>query len=129
DMIFCAAFKVYSTVSCRRFGCDLSDAHGKGYVTKDLNPLMIPQFLENKLMTPFLHALIAESARPLSAVESDFAVDSSGFSTSRFIRWFDEKYGCQRSGHDWVKVHLACGVKTNVVTAVRILDRDAADSP
>jgi transposase len=29
----------------------------------------------------------------------------------------------------WVKVHMACGVKTNVVTAVRILDKDAADSP
>jgi hypothetical protein len=26
-------------------------------------------------------------------------------------------------------VHIACGVKTNVVTAVRILDKDAADCP
>ena len=29
----------------------------------------------------------------------------------------------------WVKVHAACGVKTNVITSVRILDKDAADSP
>lgn len=29
----------------------------------------------------------------------------------------------------WVKVHVACGVKTNVITAVRILDKDAGDSP
>ena len=29
----------------------------------------------------------------------------------------------------WVKSHIACGVKTNVVTAVRILDKDAADCP
>src|SRR5262249_50052864 len=29
----------------------------------------------------------------------------------------------------WVKVHVATGVKTNVVTAVRILDKDAGDSP
>ena len=29
----------------------------------------------------------------------------------------------------WVKTHVACGVKTNVVTAVRILDKDAHDSP
>jgi len=34
-----------------------------------------------------------------------------------------------RSGHDWVKVHLMCGVKTNVVTAVAIRGRDAADAP
>ena len=29
----------------------------------------------------------------------------------------------------WVKAHIACGVKTNIVTAVRILDKDAGDSP
>ncbi len=34
-----------------------------------------------------------------------------------------------RSGHDWVKVHIATGVKTGVVTAAAIYGRDAADSP
>src|SRR5262249_52365680 len=33
------------------------------------------------------------------------------------------------SGHDWVKAHAICGVKTNIVTAVRIESRDAGDSP
>src|SRR6185503_13110831 len=28
---------------------------------------------------------------------------------------------------NWVKVHLVCGVKTNIVTAVEITDRFAAD--
>jgi DDE family transposase len=30
---------------------------------------------------------------------------------------------------EWVKVHLMCGVKTNIVTAVEISDRFAGDSP
>src|SRR5438034_206320 len=30
---------------------------------------------------------------------------------------------------EWIKVHLMCGVKTNVVTAVEISDRYAGDSP
>lgn len=34
DMIFSAAFKVYSTVSGRRFMSDLRDAHGKGFISK-----------------------------------------------------------------------------------------------
>src|SRR5689334_13121534 len=34
DMIFSAAFKVYSTVSGRRFMSDLRDAHKKGYISK-----------------------------------------------------------------------------------------------
>ena len=48
---------------------------------------------------------------------------------SKFVRWFDEKHGRERSGKDWVKVHLTCGVKTGVVTAAAIYDRDANDCP
>jgi hypothetical protein len=32
----------------------------------------------------------------VKVVESDFAVDSSGFTTSRFIRWFDHQCGVVR---------------------------------
>jgi transposase/predicted nucleic acid-binding Zn finger protein len=129
DMVFGACFKVYCGMSARRTACDLEDAHEKGYLSKKINPLMACHFLENELLTPALLQLIAESAAPLKVVDVDFAVDSTGFSTSRFVRWFDEKYGCERSGHDWVKAHICTGVKTNVITAVKILDRDAGDSP
>jgi hypothetical protein len=33
-MIFSAAFKVYTTVSGRRFATDLQEAHAKGYIEK-----------------------------------------------------------------------------------------------
>jgi len=129
DMVFAAAFKVYSTVSSRRFGCDLDDARQKGYLSQKIHPVSICAFLESDLMTPVLERLIVQSSLPLKAVDIDFAVDSTGFSTSRFVRWFDHKYGCTRQEHDWVKAHFATGVKTNIVTGVRILDRHAADSP
>jgi hypothetical protein len=54
------------------------------------------RYFENPALTPILRALIAESSLPLKAVEVDFAADSSGFTTSRFIRWFDHKYGVVR---------------------------------
>jgi transposase len=79
--------------------------------------------------TEILKALVVETSKPLTAVETDFAVDSSGFTTSRFHRWFDHKYGKVREEHDWVKVHVMVGVKTNVVTAVEIKDRNSNDSP
>jgi hypothetical protein len=44
------------------------------------------------------------------------------------VRWFDHKYGKERQQHDWVKCHLMCGVKTNIVTAVEIHDRNASDT-
>jgi hypothetical protein len=38
------------------------------------------------------------------------------------------KDGVERQEHAWVKVHLMCGVKTNVVTAIEIHERNAADT-
>jgi transposase len=129
DMIFAATFKVFSTFSARRFGCDLKDAYEKGYLSVLMNPRSTNAYLELPELTTVLHSLIVRSSLPLRAVETVFAPDSTGFSTSRFVRWFDEKYGTERSGRDWVKAHAICGVKTNVVTAVTIEGRDAGDSP
>ncbi len=129
DAIFAAAFKVYSTMSARRFASDLREAHRRGYTTVEIPGMKVVQFLENSSLTPILKSLIIESARPLRVVERDFAIDSSGFGTCRFERWYDEKYGVTRQKSVWMKCHIASGVKTNVVTAVRILDKSAADSP
>jgi len=128
DAIFGAAFKVYSTVSGRRFMSDLRESHARGFITRLPHYNSIFNYLENPDLTPILKTLIVESSLPLKAVESDFAVDSSGFTTSRFTRWFDHKYGKVIEQHDWVKCHLMCGVKTNIVTAVEIHDRHASDS-
>jgi transposase len=129
DMVFATTFKIYSTVSARRFSCDLIDAHEKGYISRPMHYNCVCAYLESDELTPILKSLIAQSALPLRAVESDFAVDSSGFSVCRFIRWYDHRNRRERETHDWVKVHLACGVKTNIVTAAVIKERDAADSP
>ncbi len=129
DMIFASAFKVYCTLSCRRFSSDLREAHERGHISVPIPGIKVPQFFENPALTPLLKSLIGLSALPLKAVDTKFAIDSSGFSSNKFERWFDHKYGVTRLKCTWVKVHICCGVKTNVVTAVRILDKDAGDSP
>jgi transposase len=47
------------------------------------------------------------------------------------VQWVDAKYKNKglMTKRDWVKVHLMCGVKTNVVTAVTVTDRFVGDSP
>ena len=129
DAVFAAAFKVFSTVSGRRFSCDMRDAHAKGYVSRLPHYNSIFSYLENPQLTTILRGLIVESSKPLKSLETNFAVDSSGFCTSRFERWFDVKYGRETTRREWVKVHLMCGVTTNVVTSVEIADKFAADSP
>jgi transposase len=128
DAIFAACFKVYSTVSTRRFMTDLREARTKGFISKTPHYNSIINYFEDKNLTPILRELITRSSLPLKAIETDFAVDSSGFSTSKFVRWFDVKHGEARDHRDWVKVHLMVGVRTNVITAVEIKDRHAADT-
>jgi transposase len=128
DAVFSSAFKVYSTVSGRRFMSDLREAQRRGYVSRVPHYNSIFNYLENPALTPILRDLIVRSSLPLKGVEVDFAADSSGFTTNKFHRWFDHKYGQERQEHDWVKVHIMCGVKTNIVTAIEIHGRNASDA-
>jgi hypothetical protein len=75
-----------------------------------------------------LQYLITASALPLRAVETDFAVDSTGFSTSRFVRWYSKKWGKEIDNREWVKLHAMTGVSTNVVTAAQVTGWTAADT-
>jgi transposase len=131
DMIFAGTFKVYSTFSGRRFSSDLRDAHSKGFLTRAPHYNSISRYLENPTLTPFLKQLIEISSLPLQTVESDFAVDSSGFTTCRFVQWTKAKYTDPKlmERHNWIKVHLMCGVKTNIVTSVEVTDSNANDCP
>jgi transposase len=128
EMIFAACFKVYSTVSGRRFISDLREAQKRGYISKTPHFNSISNYLELESMTPYLLQLISESSMPLKAIETDFAADSSGFATGQFSRWFDAKYGEPMKQHEWIKVHLMCGVKTNIVTSVEVSGARANDT-
>jgi hypothetical protein len=139
DMIFAMAYKVYSTVSGRRFMTDLRDAHARGYIENLPCYNSIFNYFESEALTPYLQMLIEESALPLASIEQDFAADSSGLSTGVFKRWSDAKWGKARTEfgdkvpndinrRDWLKIHIMCGVTTNVVTAVEVTDAHANDS-
>jgi hypothetical protein len=103
DMVFTAVMKVYGTMSGRRSSSDLRDYALKGYIGNAPHYNSVFNYLEDEALTPILKTLVAESAKPLAAVESYFAADSSGFSTCAYERWFDAKYGRERSQHEWLK--------------------------
>jgi transposase len=128
DAIFSAAFKVYSTVSGRRFISDLTDAHAKGFISRLPHYNSIFNVFESEAVTPILKRLVEETAKPLKAIETNFAADSSGFSGSRHDKWFNHKWGKEQIKRAWVKAHIMTGVKTNVITAVEIHEKMASDS-
>ena len=120
DMVFLSALKVFSTFSLRRFLTDAEIAKERGYVEKVPTYVSVAHYMENPDVTPVIQELIMLTSLPLTTVETDFTIDSSGFGTSRFVKWFDHKYGKEVDTRAWVKAHLICGVKTNIVTAVEL---------
>lgn len=129
DALFSAVFKVYSTFSGRRFMSDLRESQERGFIARTPHFNCIFNYLEKPELRPILTSMVELSALPLKAVEDNFAVDSSGFGVSRFFRWYDHKYGVTKDRRDWVKIHVMCGVRTNIITAVEIHGRDASDAP
>jgi transposase len=127
DALFAAVFKVYSTVSARRFASDLEAAKDVGHIPMAPHFNSVLSVLANPAVYPKLIGLIERSSVPLAGVESSFAVDSTGFAYSRFVRWYDIKYNRFSAEQQWIKAHICTGTKTNVITAVEIHRRDEAD--
>jgi transposase len=127
DSAFLAIFKVYVGFSSRRFMCDMHDAYEAGYLAAPVGHASVIKAMESEALTPVLEELIGRSAAPLAQVESQFAVDSSGFCMARYHRWIDVKYGTPKEEHDWVKVHCLTGTKTHCVVSAEIHDRNTND--
>ncbi len=127
DSIFCAVMKVYGGDSGRRTMTDLRDFAAKGYIDRAPHYNSVFNTFEDPAVTNILHAMIEESAKPLAAVETDFAVDSTGFSTSEYRRWYSEKYGREKTSAIFLKAHCSVGTRTNIVTAVEVTDSATHD--
>jgi transposase len=129
DAVYGMAMKVYTTVSGRRATTDLEECEKAGHMAKAPRYNTTFDYFAKPELTPLLTALIEESAAPLACVESRFAVDSTGFGTVTYRRWYDHKYGREMKEHGWVKAHAMVGTTTNVITAIRVTDSDVNDCP
>ena len=58
DTIFSSVFKIYSTVSGRRFSTDLREAKEKGYLSKLPHYNSVFRYLESEAITPYPYELI-----------------------------------------------------------------------
>ncbi len=80
-------------------------------------------------MTDVLMDLIEISARPLAALETQIAVDSTGFGTHNTRTWFSQKHGREMTEREWRKLHAAVGTATHVITAAVVTPSNSNDAP
>lgn len=127
DMIFASTLRTYTGFSLRRFMASMQKAMAEGYIQTSCTYVSISNFMRRPELMPVLEDLITVSSLPLASVEKNFAVDSSGFSTSRFARYFDFKHGKNTKYRTWIKAHIVCGVKTGIITAVQLSEENRND--
>jgi transposase len=129
DGIFCACLKVFSMLSSRRFTSDLEDCLAKGFIDKVPHFNSVLNVFDSEDTAEILTELVARSAEPLAAIESNFAVDSTGFSGCRYDQWHQIKWKNvqPKTYRAWIKAHAMIGTNTNVVTSVRVLDNRSHD--
>jgi hypothetical protein len=127
DMVFSSTLKVYTTFSLRRFISDLRTAKEKGYINQTCSYRSVSGYMQDEKLTPILQNLITLSALPLKAVETKFAIDSTGFRTTKFNDYCREKHKTEQY-HNWVKAHICSGVSTHIITGIEVLEEHSADS-
>jgi transposase len=129
DMLYSSIMKVFTTFSLRRFMSDMEIAREKEYVNCKPCYASVGHFLQREDITPILARMITISSLPLSIVDNDFTIDSTGFGTNVFQRWHSFKYGKEMSSRRWVKCHFISGVKTNIISSVKITSEFDNDCP
>ena len=121
DIVFAVVLKVFMTMSTRRTQSDLRESAARGNVRTVGHFNSISNFLADPSSTEILTSLVEQSAAPLSVIENgQYAIDSTGFSTVTYDRWFDQKHGKLAARHPWVKLHIMCGTVTHAITSARV---------
>ena len=126
EMIFALCLKIYLNFSSRRTESDLKVAEQLEYLGHTPHFNTILKYLNDPSLTGVLMRLVEFSALPLQQLEDKFAVDSTGFSTSVFARW----YGTSRKKEEqrtYVKAHVMCGVRTNVICSIQVTAGTVSD--
>ena len=126
-MIFSICLKTYLDFSSRRVESDIKISKQLGYITNVPHFYTILKYLNNPKIERVLRELIKLSSLPLKQVEKHFTVDSSGFCTSMFGRWFNARTG-NTEKRLFKKAHLFSGTKTNIITSVEVTDGFMHDS-
>jgi transposase len=129
DVIYAIVARAYVGVSARRFTCDIEDAVDRGHLDEAPSFGSLLRYTKDPDLAPVLSALVSFSALPLRDVETNFAIDSSGFGTVNTRTWFSQKHGRELRKREWRKAHAMVGVETHIVTAVEVTPSNVSDAP
>lgn len=127
DVLFAIVLKQYLNISSRRVQSDLKLFKEIGFIDSEIPFNTLLDHLERRELKEIFRELIEISALPLKQIELDFAIDATGFGTSRYRTFFHMKHGKEGRWKEFRKCHAVCGVKTNIITSVDITEGYVSD--
>lgn len=127
DNLYCALAKVYSSRGSRHSASLMKDAESKNLIERTPHFNTASIFLKKEDVTEILRAMLQLSACPLTPIEDKIAIDASGFRTTMNNYWLAEKHRTKVK-NEWLKGHIAIGVKTNIITDAVVTDGNSADT-
>ena len=132
DLLFCSCIKAYNNFSARRISSDLRHAENMGFVKRVPHYNTLLAFMNDDFLTDMLGKLITITALPLKSMETDFALDSSGFGSYEYEKWvrvrFQRALGSEYSKRNYVKAHIAIGTTTQIITACEVTPGNESDT-
>jgi hypothetical protein len=85
-------------------------------------------YRENNSLLLILDNLITESSKPLSVIEHDFGTDATGIKTKLFSTWYSLRIKKKIKKRDHITVHASMGVKSMIVTALNVENKQGRDN-
>lgn len=128
DVVFCLVYSTYTLFSFRRSQSDLGEARAKGLIAAVPSPSALAGFMRLESLTAVLKNLITKSCLPLARVEKTFAADSTGLSLSRLRIWFNPHTKRRQRRRDYIKLHILCGTRTNIITSAEVSEGKEHDA-
>ncbi|MDD5417206.1 MAG: transposase [Candidatus Aenigmarchaeota archaeon] len=127
DMIKICCIKVFNGFSQRRTMYEINVAHALGFIHAVPHYNSIGNYFNDAEVTEWLQKLYKLIATPLVSVESNFATDATGFSLPHKEKWASlvRKHVRMR---DYKKLHIVCGVLTNVITSATVTEGTRNDT-
>jgi hypothetical protein len=92
DIIFASAYKTYVGFSARCFTSGLKEALVDGLINSIPPFNSVNDYISKPELMQDPKTLLTISSLPLKTGEANLAVDFSGFSTNRFVRWFNRRH-------------------------------------
>jgi transposase len=126
EMIFSCCLKTYLDFSSRRSESDIRLSQQLQYLDHIPHFNTVLKYFNQPIMKKALTKLIEASSLPLKEIETDFTMDSSGFSTVMYGHWLEKRL-IFNEHKTFKKAHVMSGVKTNIITHIEVTDGYVAD--